>query len=136
MKIVGGIGNGNLGFISAVLIIPSLGINAPIRFYIDTGASGTVIARKDAERVGIDKNKLKSLAVCGVGGMATAYALPKSLLAFRFTDCMHIEYVNSAMVLDSTAVGKQNYEAPSLLGIDVLKNYSIRYTKNQVIIEK
>jgi predicted aspartyl protease len=136
MKIVGGIGESNLGFISAILIIPSLHINDPIRFYVDTGASGTVIANKDAERLGIDKTSLKPLDVHGIGGKAKCYLLPKSMLVFRFSDCMHIEYLNNAMVLDSSPRQRQNFNTPSLLGVDILKNYSIRFTNKQIILEK
>ena len=138
MKIIGGIGSSGLGFVSAVLVTPLLKINAPIRFYVDTGACRTVISDSDAQRLGIDIKKLKKYpnSVQGVGGTVESYNLPESMLVFRFSDCMHIEYLDNAMVLGSPKRSLDKFVTPNLLGIDILKNYSVHFTNQKVILEK
>ena len=59
MQIRGNLGKSGLGFVSASLISSKFSINAVVRFYVDTGASRTTIADRDAGRIGIDYKKTK-----------------------------------------------------------------------------
>jgi predicted aspartyl protease len=59
MRIYGGRGRGNLGHVNAFLMCPNPEISKPIRFYVDTGASRTTIADRDAIRLGLDYTQLQ-----------------------------------------------------------------------------
>jgi hypothetical protein len=134
MKIVGGLGKSRLGYISAILMVEKFNINAPVRFYVDTGASRTLISDRDALRIGVDYKKLRKAPekVQGLDGEVDVYLLPKCMLVFSFADCVHIEFLSNIFVLHS---GNRT-TIPSLLGIDVLKKYSVNFTEKKVIREK
>ncbi len=59
MQIRGKIGKRGLGYVSVFAASPRNNIEATVRFCVDTGASATTIADRDAQRIGIDYSKLK-----------------------------------------------------------------------------
>lgn len=142
MRIIGAIGKSGLGYVSARLISPRYGINASIRFYVDTGASHTAIADRDAERIGINYGRLRiaPYKVSGVGGIVDGYLLHECMLVFQFSQCAHIEYLNNILVLKhnpQTEEEKRKVQSiPSLLGVDVLKSYTVRFANKTIILEK
>lgn len=138
----GGRGKSRLGFVAAVLIAPSQNINAVIRFYIDTGASRTVIADRDAQRIGIDYSSLIRAPerMLGIGGEVDAYLLPDCMLVFEFDNSAFVEYLDDIMVIRSDWRTEEERrkvkQVPSLLGLDVLENYSVSFTDDSVILER
>lgn len=126
------------------LICPTPPINDPIRLYVDTGASRTTIADRDAARLGIDYAQLQqsSTPVVGIGSKSVEnYLLRNVLLVFRMVGGgYHIERLREVTVLKhkpQTAKEKAIVDQiPSLLGIDVLGKYRIRFTKKRVVLEK
>jgi len=50
-------GRGELGYVNAYLMCSDPEINDPIRLYVDTGASRTTIADRDAIRLGLDYSR-------------------------------------------------------------------------------
>ena len=141
MQIRGKIGKSGLGFVSAYLIANNT-INAAVRFYIDTGASHTTIADRDARRIGIDYTKLAKapFQISGVGGLVDAYLLPECMVLFNFENSALAEYLNTILVLKhdpKTPEEERNVlEVPSLMGLDILKKYTVRFTNSSVILER
>lgn len=70
LKIEGRYGDAGLAFVSAYLISRRPIIRAPIRLYIDTGSSVTIINDMDAERIGINYERLPRSTdpFLGIGG--------------------------------------------------------------------
>jgi len=142
LKIKGGIGKSKLGFVTAFLISSRNKVEAPIRLYVDTGSSHTTISERDAERIGIDYPKLKRAPypIKGIGGTVDGYLLSECMLVFRFSNCAHVEFLDNILVLRHNPKTKEEHLAtwdiPSLLGCDILKNYSVRFTYKSVILEK
>lgn len=143
MKIRGRFGKNGLGFINCHVICHEPPFITPIRFVVDTGASYTSIADKDALRLGLDYSKLeKSQKVIGVGGTAVEAFLLKGInIIFRDSkSSYYVEKLSEIRVLKHTTKNEQQNMIvnliPSLLGIDILKNYEIKFNKNGVIIEK
>ncbi len=142
MQIRGKIGKSGLGFVSAYLIASNNAINASIRFYVDTGASHTSIADRDAERIGIDYSKLRKAPwqINGVGGTAEAYLLPECILIFNLDNTILAERLDTIIVLKHNPKTPEEMqsvmEVPSLLGVDILKRYNVHFTNTSVILER
>jgi hypothetical protein len=142
MTIEGNIGNGGLGVITAFLLSQKHNIQSPISFYVDTGASQTLICDKDAKRIGIDYNKLprSPVPVSGIGGDVSAYDLDNCMLVFKFGTRLQIENVDSILILrhesDSEKERAKIMVLPSLLGLDILKRYRLSFYNYSVKLEK
>ena len=140
--IEGNIGNGGIGVITAFLLSQKHNIQSPIRFYVDTGASQTLICDSDAKRIGIDYNKLprSPTPVCGIGGDVCAYDLDNCMLVFKFGTRLQIENVDSILILrhesDSEKERAKIMVLPSLLGLDILKRYRLSFCNYSVRLEK
>src|SRR5919198_73768 len=143
--IEGNIGNGGIGVITAFLLSQKHNIQSPIRFYVDTGASQTLICDSDAKRIGIDYNKLtrSPTPVCGIGGDVCAYDLDNCMLVFKFNrggGGLQIEYLDSVLILrhefDSEKDRAKIMVLPSLLGLDILKRYRLSFCNYSVRLEK
>lgn len=110
--------------------------------FIDSGASRTVIADADAQRIDIDYSRLSKAPenAIGIGGEVDIYTMSDCMLIFEFKDSVFVEYPDTISVLKSpTKTKKQREHAkalPSLLGLDVLHNYSITFTPKSVILER
>lgn len=142
MKIIGGRGRSNLGFVNAYLICSKPLINDPIRLYVDTGASRTTIADRDAIRLGINYELLEEseAPVIGIGcNQIKNYLLRDVLLAFHVSDGgYHLEPLPLVTVLRHEPQSDEERmivdQCPSLLGIDLLSRYAVRFTPKSVII--
>lgn len=103
MRICGRRGRGNLGYVNAYLMCSKPRINDPVRFYVDTGASHTTIADRDAARLGLDYSQLEEsqIPVIGIGCTSIKnHLLRKVMLAFRVSrDSFHIERLPMVTVL-------------------------------------
>ncbi len=143
MKIRGRYGKGGLGYINCHVICREPLFTTPIRFVVDTGASSTIIADKDALRLGLDYSKLQqSEGILGIGGAdVEAFLLKGVSIIFRDSkSSYHVERLDKIRVLRHYARDVKQRRLmrriPSLLGVDILKKYQIRYDKDGVIIEK
>ena len=123
---------------------PKPPIQDPIRLYIDTGASRTTIADRDAIRLGINYSKLtrSPIPVVGIGCKNVSnYLLHNVLIVFRVVGGgFHMERLKTVTVLKhhpQNAIEKAIIDRiPSLLGLDILEKYHIRFTDKRVILEK
>jgi predicted aspartyl protease len=100
---------------------------------VDTGAFTTSISSKDARTIGLDFSTLeRDNDAFGIGGTLESYFLKGISLAFRDTkSSFHVENLPTINALKGTPD-----MVPSLLGLDVLKNYKVYFDSKGVIIEK
>jgi len=111
---------------------------------VDTGASKTTIAERDAIRLGIDYTQLicpSNNEVLGVGGTCHFYVKNSVSLLFKISkNSWHIENLDKIYVLKNDYENEEErikaMRVPSLLGMDVLKNYKVYYTDKKVYLEK
>ena len=144
-KIVGDIGIGGLGYINAILMSRPNRIYSPIRFCVDTGCSVTIISHLDALRIGLDYNNNKSLhksdqpTINGVRAFIP-YILSGAEILFNSEGTSILEYVGNIHVMPppATTTSRANDESNqiSLLGVDVLKKFTISFSQNNIILGK
>jgi hypothetical protein len=143
-KIVGDIGIGRLGYINAIVMSRPNRIYSPIRFCVDTGCSVTIISHLDALRIGLDYSNNKSLqksdqqTINGVRAFIP-YILPDAEILFNSEGTSILEYVGNIHVMPPpNTISRDNDESNqiSLLGIDVLKNFTISFSQNSIILGK
>lgn len=149
---------GALGYVDAILVCEEQGIESPLRMAVDSGASRTIISEIDAQRIGINYSTLESpedgMAV-GIGGGCRFLLTGKATLRFEIGKGKWIkEYLDSVSVLkneprevicpkckhewDSKTDEDRERELyiPSLLGMDILEKYQVRYTDKRVFLQK
>lgn len=144
-KIVGDIGIGGLGYINAIVMSRPNRIYSPIRFCVDTGCSVTIISHLDALRIGLDYSNNKNLQISNqqtINGVRAfiPHILPDAEILFNSEGTSILEYVGNIHVMPppSTTTSRANDESNqiSLLGVDVLKNYTISFSQNNIILGK
>jgi hypothetical protein len=146
-KIVGDIGIGGLGYVNAILISRPNRIYSPVRFCIDTGSSVTIISHLDALRIGLDYSTLQKSdqqSISGIG-VFTPYVIPAAEILFNFEGTSLLEYVRNIHVMPPRSKLNNNSNGSqttllgiqmSLLGIDVLKKFTISFSQNNIILDK
>jgi predicted aspartyl protease len=137
LRFIGDIDNeyGGLGKVRAGLISKPNKISAPIDFYIDTGATKTTINRIDAARNNIYSANLElsKRPVTTVSGPVLPLILNNCSILFLGAGSVLME------IGDVNVLGLDQPSNPiSVLGLDVLKVFSIRFDiKNgRVILER
>ena len=103
---------------------------------VDTGTAITTINEFDARQMKIDYSKLKKNPdSLGIGGQAESYLGDSCHLYFgegiESVDVQPVRFLKQGSI--EIAI-QERY--PSLLGMDVLKNYKISFTESKVILEK
>lgn len=143
-KIVGDIGIGGLGYINAIVISRYSRIYSPTRFCVDTGCSVTIISHLDALRIGLDYSNNKSLqksdqqTINGVRAF-TPYILCGAEILFNSEGTSISEYVGNIHVMPpppTTIIGANESNQISLLGVDVLKKFTISFSQNNIVLGK
>ena len=143
-EIVGDIGIGGLGYVNAILMSRPNRIYSPIRFCVDTGCSVTIISHLDALRIGLDYSNNKSLqksdqqTINGVRAFVP-YILPDAEILFNSEGTSILEYVGNIHVMPPpppATISRANDESNqiSLLGVDVLKKFTISFSQNNIIL--
>ena len=78
--------------------------------------------------------------VHGIGGVVDAYLLPDVMLIFEFNQSVFVEYPDEILVLGQTSANgtkkEEAMEIPSLLGVDILKDYAIKFKNHKIILER
>jgi hypothetical protein len=143
-KIVGDIGIGGLGYINAILMSRPNRIYSPIRFCVDTGCSVTIISHLDALRIGLDYSNNKNLQISDqqtINGVRAfiPYMLSGAEILFNSEGISILEYVGNIHVMPPppTTTNRANESNQiSLLGVDVLKKFTISFSQNNIILDK
>ena len=136
MSIEGRLIIGWLPFIYAKFICDQLQIIRDILLVVDTGTAITTINEFDAREMNLDYSKLtKNQNSLGIGGSTESYLADSCHLYFgegiASVDVKPVKFLRQRNV---EKVDQERY--PSLLGMDVLKNYKISFTDSKVILEK
>jgi hypothetical protein len=144
-KIVGDIGIGGLGYVNAVVMSRPNRIYSPIRFCVDTGCSVTMISRLDALRIGLDYGNNRNLeksdqrTINGVRAFIP-YILPRAEILFNSEGTSILEYVGNIHVMPpspaSNSRANDETNQISLLGVDVIKKFTISFSQNNIILSK
>ena len=144
-KIVGDIGMGGLGYVNAVVMSRPNRIYSPIRFCVDTGCSVTIISRLDALRIGLDYGNNRSLqksdqlTINGVRAFIP-YILPRVEILFNSEGTSILEYVGNIHVMPpspaTTSRANDETNQISLLGVDVIKKFTISFSQDNIILSK
>jgi predicted aspartyl protease len=136
LSIEGRIVSSWLPFIYVKFICDQLEINKDILMVIDTGTATTTINEFDARGMKVDYFKLmKKQNSLGIGGQAESYLADSCHLYFG--EGIESVDVKPVKFLKQSNVEKADQERyPSLLGMDVLKNYKISFTQSTVILER
>jgi hypothetical protein len=142
-KIVGDVGIGGLGYVNAVIMCRSNRIYSPIRFCVDTGCSVTIISHLDALRIGIDYGNNKSMqksdqrTINGVSAFMP-YILSDAEILFNCDGISMLEYVGNIHVMPpspiTTSRSNDASNQISLLGVDVLKRFTITFVQEKIIL--
>src|ERR671932_2197145 len=142
-EIVGDIGIGGLGYVNAILMSRPNRIYSPIRFCVDTGCSITIISHLDALRIGLDYSNNKSLqksdqqTINGVRAFIP-YILPDAEILFNSEGTYILEYVGNIHVMPPPPITTSRVNDKSiqisLLGVDVLKKFTISFSQNNIIL--
>ena len=136
MSIEGRLITGWLPFIYAKFICDQLQIIRDILLVVDTGTAITTINEFDAREMKIDYTKLtKKQNSLGIGGSTESYLADSCHLYFgERIESVDVKPVKFLRQRNVEKVDQERY--PSLLGMDVLKNYKISFTDSKVILEK
>jgi hypothetical protein len=142
-KILGDIGIGGLGYINAILMSRPNRIYSPIRSCVDTGCSVSIISHLDALRIGLDYSNNRSMqksdqqTINGVRAFIL-YVLPDAEILFGSEWNSMLEYVRNMHVMPppTTTTNRASNESNqiSLLGVDVLKKFTISFSQNNIIL--
>ena len=107
-----------------------------ILLVVDTGTAITTINEFDARQMKIDYSKLtRNQDSLGIGGSAESYLADSCHLYFgEGIESVDIKPVKFLRQVNVKQAEQERY--PSLLGMDVLKNYKISFTESKVILER
>jgi clan AA aspartic protease (TIGR02281 family) len=107
-----------------------ININTPIRFYIDTGSTTTTLGQVDAQRIGIDYNKLSRSTnpITTANGDIYPHILPNCVISFSLAGTTLFEFVNSISVTQTNPI--------SLLGLDVLRKFTITFEQDRIVLNR
>jgi len=107
-----------------------------ILLVVDTGTAITTINEFDARKMQIDYSRLtKNQDSLGIGGSAESFMADSCQLYFgEGIESIDVKPVKFLRQINVEKADQERY--PSLLGMDVLRNYKISFTESKVILEK
>jgi hypothetical protein len=118
-------------YIASTLVCINPQIFSPLVFKIDTSADITTISLNDATNSRMDFSKLgEPFEGLGISGTVPTYAINDCALSFVVGNCVISEKMEQVYI-SSPTITSENYnmikQIPSLLGIDFLQRYTIRF---------
>lgn len=110
--------------LGGLLSMPSLSVNGPVSFLVDTGADSSLIHSSTLAQLGADAAKLRLLPYVGsVEGIGGSIRVHRAGAKFGFRDSNQL-YVYSARI---DIVHPDDDFLPSILGRDILKHWLMTY---------
>ena len=142
----------NLYYIKAMIQNKSID-NTIIDFVVDTGSTLTIISIKDAIKLkllSIDEKSFELISnfdlykekVQTTMGSMDLLKLDDVILSFLFDSdkCYFAEYFDAIYIAKPTIRNEGDYKIimtiPSVLGIDILRNYKIEFSNDMVMLER
>jgi len=142
----------NLYYIKAMIQNKSID-NTIIDFVVDTGSTLTIISIKDAIKLkllSIDEKSFELISnfdlykekVQTTMGSMDLLKLDDVILSFFFDNdkCYFAEYFDAIYIAKPTIRNEGDYKIimtiPSVLGIDILRNYKIEFSNDMVMLER
>jgi hypothetical protein len=126
-------------YVTALFICDHLDIKSNERFVVDTGTIHTTLPEAKARELGVDLEKLETykvkLRMGGIGGGSDARMLGGIRLIFNATDGTTIEeklqfiHVLTNPVVRTEEDRKILATFPCLLGLDVIRRFTLRFTE-------
>ena len=103
---------------------------------MDTGTAITTINEFDARQMKIDYSRLrKNQDSLGIGGKVESYLADSCHLYFgEGIESVDVKPVKFLRQIGVEQADQERY--PSLLGMDVLRNYKITFSESKVFLEK
>ena len=142
MRIVGTLDRFDRGIVHAILNCNKPRIrDYAIDFLVDTGSARTTVADFDVKKMGLDYDNLTSskVPVSGTGGDVKAYPLKGCKISFELKSTTSVEHLKDVLALRhdyNTSIEEMKVmDQSSVLGMDVLKRYTIRFSQSKVILE-
>jgi hypothetical protein len=128
------------------------GIGEPVLFLIDTGSTISFLSEIDAKRFGLDYSTLKQLPndewVTGIGGKLPLFRITDECkLTFQTTGAQtqgrrefHVETLDHFDIVRVEIADKKLREqilagVPSILGMDILRNFRFVSTNDEAYLE-
>jgi hypothetical protein len=142
----------NLYYIEAIIQNKNID-NTIIDFVVDTGSTLTIISVKDAIKLKLLSVKEESFELISnfdlykekiqtTMGSMDLLKLDDVILSFFFDNnkCYFAEYFEAIYIAKPTIRNEEDYKIimtiPSVLGIDILKNYKIEFSNDMVMLER
>jgi predicted aspartyl protease len=142
----------NLYYIEAMIRNKNID-NTIIDFVVDTGSTLTIISVKDAIKLkllSIDEKSFELISnfdlykekVQTTMGSMDLLKLDDVILSFFFDNdkCYFAEYFDAIYIAKPTIRNEGDYKIimtiPSVLGIDILRNYKIEFSNDMVMLER
>ena len=130
--IIGTIRHDAQPMVTGTVRLHRLQIETEVHFLIDTGAAESMIHPGDADFLGIDYSNLKCpRLVSGIGGDATAFQEHAHLL---FRDAATSEWYDYRILLLITEPSSHNTDYPSLLGRNILRQWTTLYDPTNDVV--
>jgi len=126
-------------YVPAYLASTELPYVYPILFAVDTGMDVSLISPRDALGLGIDFSKLEQGVVAvGIGGQVKLNFLKDVILIFK-TDSRNKPLYTlklDKILIQGRAQTEYEKVLPSLLGLDVLRSFSLHFEKGFMYLER
>lgn len=109
-------------FVTARLVIRALQLAGEVDFLIDTGADSTVLAPRDAVRLGLDLNALpRGPGSTGIGGSMSTVQVEAVIVMDQHSFTRTLRVLAPASPRQQVALAR----IPSLLGRDLLAHFAL-----------
>lgn len=141
MRIEGCLEKGGIFYVLAYLQSDRFNINEIVKLVVDTGSRFTLINSRDAQRIKVNYDELQPYEqVHGLGASLDTCKLKDNTLILRGHDPGFItEHLEFIPVAKPPPLPQHEYvlNAPSMLGLDILKKYTISFPSyNRILLER
>lgn len=113
-------------FVQGRLLLPRLGVDGLVDFWVDTGATSTVLHPGDASLLAVDYARLRGdVPVLTAGGIALNHVEPALVVFAEANRGLLRAYALRLLIPPPSPA---NLRLPSLLGLDVVRRWHTRFS--------